>query len=63
MIVYVGSDIERGIQALKTAVAKDGILRELKAKRYFLSPSEKKKLKHRLAITRLKRMEKRRRTT
>ena len=38
MIVYVGNgDIERAIRDLKRKVERDGLLRELRSKSYFLS--------------------------
>jgi ribosomal protein S21 len=57
MIVYVGNDIEKSIQELKKKVNKDGVLRELKGKRFFLSRSERRRVKDREAIKRRQRVE------
>lgn len=57
MIVYVGNDIEKSIQELKKKVNKDGVLRELKGKRFFLSRSERRRVKDREAIKRRQRAE------
>jgi small subunit ribosomal protein S21 len=57
MIVYAGSDIERAIQELKKRIAADGVLRELKSKRFFLSRSERRRVKDREAIKRRQRVE------
>lgn len=58
---YVGSgDIERALVELKRQVARDGVLRELKARRFFLSRSERRRVKDRDALRRCRKLEKKR---
>jgi ribosomal protein S21 len=47
MIVYVGNDIERALVELRKKLNTDGLLRELKSKRFFLSRSERRRVKDR----------------
>lgn len=53
MIVYVAGDIEKGIIELKKKMAKNGILRELRSKQFFMSKSERRKVKDHAATLRL----------
>jgi ribosomal protein S21 len=48
-------DIEGLIKDFKIRVAKDGILRELKRRRYFQTRIEKRREKDRVALSRMKR--------
>lgn len=54
MIVYAGDDIERAIRDLKRKVDKDGVLRELRDKRFFLTRKERRRLKDHVSILRAK---------
>jgi small subunit ribosomal protein S21 len=45
-------DINRAIRRFKRKVEREGIMRELKKRRYYLKPSEKKKVKRALAAKR-----------
>ncbi len=58
--VYVdGDSVERAIKVLKRKIAEEGILRELKRRRYFEKPSERKKRKDREALRRKRKSERR----
>jgi small subunit ribosomal protein S21 len=50
--VKKNEDINRAIRRFKRKVEREGIMRELKRRRYYLKPSEKKKLKRALAAKR-----------
>lgn len=58
--MYVdGDSVERAIKVLKRKIAEEGILRELKRRRYFEKPSERKKRKDREALRRKRKSERR----
>ena len=43
------NQIDKAIRDLKRKLAKEGVLRDLKRKRFYLKPSERKKLKQKEA--------------
>lgn len=47
-------DIEQALKELKNKLAKDGIMADLKARRSYEKPSEKKRRKHREAIKKMR---------
>ena len=47
------NDVEKALKVLKNKLAKSGILKELKARKYYEKPSVKKKRKSREARRRL----------
>jgi len=49
------NDVEKALKVLKNKLAKSGIMRELKARKYYEKPSVKKKRKSREARRRLTR--------
>ena len=51
-VLVEGDNVERAIRILKRKMADEGVFRELKKRRYYEKPSEKKKRKHREAIRR-----------
>jgi small subunit ribosomal protein S21 len=53
------NNLEKALRALKNKVAKEGILQELKKRRFYEKPSVKKKRKQREAQKRLRRALKR----
>ncbi|MFH1435351.1 MAG: 30S ribosomal protein S21 [Pseudomonadota bacterium] len=53
------NNVEKALRALKNKVAKEGILQELKKRRFYEKPSVKKKRKMREAQKRLRRALKR----
>lgn len=57
-IKVFNNDIEKAIRILKKKIQNDGLFKTLKEKRYFEKPSVKRKRKHKEAIKRLKRKEK-----
>ena len=61
--VYVkkGEDINRAIKRFKRKVEKEGIMRELKKRKYYLKPSERKKEKRIAAQKRRRKAENRKR--
>jgi small subunit ribosomal protein S21 len=50
--VKQGEDINRAIKRFKRKVEKEGIMKELKKRRHYLKPSERKKEKRALAAKR-----------
>jgi small subunit ribosomal protein S21 len=62
MQVEVRSSIEEAITQFKKKVEKDGLLRELKSKQFFLSRSERRRMKDREAATRKRKSERKRET-
>ena len=56
-----GDNVERAIRILKRKIAEEGILRELKKRRYYEKPSERKKRKGREAVRRKRKSERRQR--
>ena len=49
-----GESAESLIKRFKKQVVKDGILMDVKKKSYYLSPAQKKREKHKLALKRMK---------
>jgi len=47
-------DIDQALKELKNKMSKDGILAELKARRCYEKPSEKKRRKHREALKKMR---------
>jgi small subunit ribosomal protein S21 len=47
-------DIDQALRELKNKLSKDGILAELKARRCYEKPSEKKRRKHREALKQMR---------
>ena len=47
-------DIDQALKELKNKMSKDGILAELKARRSYEKPSEKKRRKHREALKKMR---------
>ena len=58
--VEVRDSLEKAMKILKQKLSKEGILQELKRRRYYEKPSVKKKRKMREARKRLRREQKRR---
>ena len=48
-------DIEEALKVLRNKVSKDGVLTELRNRKYAEKPSEKKRRKHREALKKLRR--------
>lgn len=44
-IIVQGGDVERALKILKNKLLKDGFFREIKKRKYYEKPSEKKKHK------------------
>ena len=55
--VRKGEDINKAIKRFKRKVEAEGIMRELKRRRYYLKPSVKKREKRKLAEKRRRKME------
>ncbi len=53
VIVY-NNDINQALRILKTKISNDGVLQEIKHKRYAEKPSDKKRRKHREALKKLR---------
>jgi len=54
------NDIEQAIKVLRNKISKDGILSELRNRRFAEKPSEKKRRKHREALKKLRTKNKKR---
>ena len=61
--VRKGEDINRAIRRFKRKVENEGIMRELKRRRYYLKPSEAKKEKQKAAAKRRRKNSVRKHTT
>lgn len=48
------NDIEQAIKVLRNKISKDGILSELRTRRFAEKPSEKRRRKHREAIKKIR---------
>ena len=59
VIVRRGEDINRAIKRFKRKVEKEGIMKEVKRRKYYLKPSEKKKEKRIAAAKRRRKTENR----
>lgn len=57
--VTVEQNIEKAIKVLKRKLIKEGIFRELKQRRYFEKPSEKKKRKSKESVKKIRKEESR----
>lgn len=53
-VVVRGGDIEQALRVLKTRLAKEGVLAEVKRRRHAEKPSDKKRRRHREAMKRLR---------
>ena len=53
-VVVRDNDITQALKVLKNKMSKDGILGELKTRRFAEKPSEKKRRKHREALKKLR---------
>ena len=56
-------NVEQALRVLKKKLQKDGLLKELKAKKYFEKPSEKKRRKKKEGIANFKKKQKKLRLT
>jgi len=62
VIVRKGEDINKAIRRFKRKVESEGIMRDLKKKRYYLKPSERKKVKRELAAKRRRKLANKKKT-
>lgn len=60
-VEVINNDIERAIKELKNKVSREGVLTELKKKRFAEKPSEVKRRKHREALKKMRKTKGRRR--
>ena len=61
IVVRKGEDVNRAIRRFKKKVESEGIMRDIKKKRYYLKPSEAKKVKRKLAEKRRRKSQKKQR--
>ena len=61
MEVTVDHNIERAMKVLKRKLIREGLFKELKARRYYEKPSERKKRKHKEALKKARKEEARQR--
>ena len=54
MEVPVENNIERAMKALRRKLIKEGVFKELKARRYYEKPSEKKKRKQKESLKKIR---------
>ena len=59
--VSVDNSVERAMKVLKRKLIKEGLFKELKARRYYEKPSEKKKRKLKESLKKIRKEESRRR--
>ena len=57
MEVLVDNNIEKAMKILKRKLIKEGLFKELKSRRYYEKPSEKKKRKNKEAMKKLRKEE------
>lgn len=57
MEVYVENNIEKAMKVLKRKLIKEGLFKELKSRRYYEKPSEKKKRKEKDSIKKARKEE------
>lgn len=57
MEVLVDNNIEKAMKILKRKLIKEGLFKELKSRRYYEKPSEKKKRKSKEAIKKMRKEE------
>ncbi len=55
--VTVDSNIEKAMKILKRKLIKEGLFKELKMRRYYEKPSEKKKRKHKESLKKIRKEE------
>jgi len=53
-IIVKDNDVEQALKVLKRKVARDGLLKQLKTKRAYEKPSEKRKRKERESLRRIR---------
>ena len=53
-IIVKDNDVEHAIKVLKRKIARDGLLKQLKTKRAYEKPSEKRKRKERESLRRIR---------
>lgn len=61
MEVIVDNNIEKAMKVLKRKLIKEGLFKELKARRYYEKPSEKRKRKHKESVKKIRKEEMRQR--
>ena len=57
MEVYVENNIEKAMKVLKRKLIKEGLFKELKSRRYFEKPSERRKRKEKESIKKIRKEE------
>ena len=57
MEVYVENNIEKAMKVLKRKLIKEGLFKELKSRRYYEKPSERRKRKEKESIKKLRKEE------
>ncbi len=57
MEVSVENNIEKAMKVLKRKLIKEGLFKELKSRRYYEKPSEKKKRKHKESLKKVRKEE------
>jgi small subunit ribosomal protein S21 len=57
MEVYVDHNIEKAMKILKRKLIKEGLFKELKSRRYYEKPSERKKRKNKESIKKVRKDE------
>ena len=57
MEVVVDNNIEKAMKVLKRKLIKEGLFKELKSRRYYEKPSEKKKRKHKESVKKVRKEE------
>lgn len=53
-IIVKDNDVEQALKVLKRKIARDGLLKQLKTKRNYEKPSEKRKRKERESLRRIR---------
>ena len=53
-IIVKDNDVEQALKVLKRKIARDGLLKQLKTKRSYEKPSEKRKRKERESLRRIR---------
>jgi len=59
VIQVLNRDIEQALRQLKKQGIKSGLYRELKKRQYYVKPSEARRLKHKRALTRTRKQQRR----
>ena len=60
VIVRKNENAEKALKRFKRKVEKEGIMRDVKMKRFHMKPSDRKKLKRKLAAKKRRKIQKRR---